>query len=65
MARQVEDGEGGARDVVQPGLAAGLMADGFCLLVRLSMYDCTICQILLHTHTYTQLRDRQMHEIVA
>lgn len=50
----------GARDVLQPGLSAGLMADAFCLSVRLSVYNSTTCQILVHTHSRSEgERDRE------
>lgn len=52
-----------ARDAVPRSLSTGLVVDGFCLLVRLSMYDSTVSQVLLYTHTH--LRDIQTHEMVA
>lgn len=55
----------GAKDVLQPGLSAGLMADAFCLLVRLGMYNSTICKILGHTQTRTRTHaeeERQTQE---
>lgn len=59
-----------ARDILQPSLSAGLM-DAFCLLARLSVYNSTICQILVDTHVRARVRvhstqrkrDRQRQEM--
>lgn len=69
---RVGGGEG-ARGVLQPSLSAGLM-DAFCLLARLSVYNSTICLILVDTpvRTLTQRkrdrdrdRRREADEMVA